>query len=55
MHSIGIDFGTTKTLVSHINPQTGNSEYSAASFLADEDFICCFWVETDTGTVDPGR
>lgn len=25
-HSIGIDFGTTKTLVSHINPQTGVAE-----------------------------
>ena len=25
-HSIGIDFGTSKTLVSHINPQTGHPE-----------------------------
>lgn len=25
-HSIAIDFGTTKTLVSHINPQTGHPE-----------------------------
>ena len=26
MHTIGIDFGTTKTLVSHINPRTGQPE-----------------------------
>ena len=25
-HTIGIDFGTSKTLVSHINPQTGHPE-----------------------------